>query len=272
MFRKTVSMTALASFAVLLLTSVVLYFEPHGRVAYWGDWRFLGLTKESWDQVHLTTGVLFLASIGLHVWLNWKPLLSAMRNRARQLRFTPPVVLALVLTLFVAVGTLLGLPPMKQVLDFSAWLKESHVATYGNPPYGHAELSTLADFTRAVGLDADACLAALEAEGIQARPDQTLLDIAEAADRSPKQIHEIMLATRPADADPFAAMPDLPPEGTGKLTLAQLAETYGLPLDRTMERLSMSGLPADADRTIKDLAQEAGKEPAEIYQIIRGAH
>ena len=39
---KITSLTAFLSFIFLLITSIVLYVVPHGRVAYWSDWRLWG--------------------------------------------------------------------------------------------------------------------------------------------------------------------------------------------------------------------------------------
>lgn len=51
--RKITSLTAFLSFFMMLLTSVVLYLTPQGRVAYWADWRLLGLSKEQWGAIHI---------------------------------------------------------------------------------------------------------------------------------------------------------------------------------------------------------------------------
>mgnify|MGYP000181594178 CR=1 FL=1 len=37
--RKIASLTALLSFVVVIVTSIVLYIVPQGRIAYWADWR-----------------------------------------------------------------------------------------------------------------------------------------------------------------------------------------------------------------------------------------
>jgi hypothetical protein len=37
--RKITSLTALLSFVLMLVTSIILYIVPQGRVAYWADWR-----------------------------------------------------------------------------------------------------------------------------------------------------------------------------------------------------------------------------------------
>ncbi|MDP4856108.1 MAG: DUF4405 domain-containing protein, partial [Desulfobacterales bacterium] len=74
--RKIVSLTALLSSLLLLVTSIVLYIVPQGRVAYWADWRLLGLTKTEWTNIHVNFGLLFFVSALLHVYYNWKPIVS----------------------------------------------------------------------------------------------------------------------------------------------------------------------------------------------------
>ena len=74
--RKITSLTAALAFCVVVVTSVILYIVPQGRVAYWADWRLWGLTKEQWGDVHITVGLLFLLALVLHLFYNWKPLLA----------------------------------------------------------------------------------------------------------------------------------------------------------------------------------------------------
>ncbi len=85
--KKIVSLCALLAFATTLVTSIVLYVVPQGRVAYWADWGLLGLSKEQWGAIHINVGFLFLISLLVHVYYNWKPLTSYLKNKARQLVF-----------------------------------------------------------------------------------------------------------------------------------------------------------------------------------------
>ena len=55
---------------------------------------------------------------------------------------------ALALTVVILAGTLLSLPPFDWPLAFNAHLKDAAAAKYGEPPYGHAELSRLVQFAR----------------------------------------------------------------------------------------------------------------------------
>jgi len=50
--RAFVTLLTTFCFVVLVLTGFVLFVEPHGRVAYWTDWRLLGLGKQHWDGIH----------------------------------------------------------------------------------------------------------------------------------------------------------------------------------------------------------------------------
>ncbi len=270
MTRKITSLTSFLSFVVLFATSIVLYFEPHGRVAYWADWRFMGLTKTGWDEIHITVGVLFLVSSLVHIWLNWKPVVAYMKNKAKELVvFTPALVASLFLTLFFTFGTLAGLPPMRQILDFSAYLKDMHTEKYGNPPYGHAETSTLKKFCGYMELDPGETLEALKKAGFKADSiEQTILEIADENSTSPAELFKAVRSEL-SGGDPFSLMPKTAPEGTGKSSLADICTSFGLPLDQALARLRAAGIDATPETSIKEMATAKGLEPMEVYQIIR---
>ena len=65
--RRITSLTASVAFLLMLLTSIILYIVPQGRVAYWADWRLWGLTKTDWGNIHINMGLLFLIALLLVV-------------------------------------------------------------------------------------------------------------------------------------------------------------------------------------------------------------
>ncbi|MFO7971728.1 MAG: DUF4405 domain-containing protein [Desulfobacterales bacterium] len=79
--KKITSLTALISLLLLILNSIVLYIVPQGRVAYWADWRFWGLTKTDWANQHIIIGILFLLAIFLHIYYNWNLIVAYLKNR-----------------------------------------------------------------------------------------------------------------------------------------------------------------------------------------------
>lgn len=270
MLRKISSLTSFLSFIITLLTSVILYIVPHGRTAYWADWHFWGLSKDQWGEIHITVGTLFLIASFVHIWLNWKPIMAYMKNQARELVvMTRPMIISLLLTVFVTVGTLLGWPPMQQLLDFGSHIKEVAIETYGNPPYGHAELSPLKKFCGFLGFNVDDALAVLKAKGygpsITVRT--TVKDIARSKGVSPQHVYDDIRIG--LGGDPFETMPPTPPEGTGKMKLSDLAASYGLPVDQIIAKLADLDIKATPDMTLKEVGVIGNMSPHEIYTALR---
>ena len=152
--RKITSLTLLISFVPLMLTSIVLYIVPEGRVAYWSDWHLLGLTKTQWGDVHINLGFLFLAAGSLHLFYNWKAMIAYMKNKARELRiFTPAFTVALLVNCFLSSAPCSTCHPSLPSSSLGHSFKEAAAVKYGEPPYGHAELSSLALFSKRTGLE-----------------------------------------------------------------------------------------------------------------------
>jgi len=270
MLRKVSSLTSFLSFIITLVTSVVLYIVPQGRIAYWADWHFMGLSKEQWGDIHITVGTLFIVALLIHIWLNWKPIMAYMKNQAKELVvMTKPMIISVVITLFVTVGTLFGLPPMQQLLDFGASIKSAAIETYGNPPYGHAELSPLKKFAGYLGFDAKEALAALHKAGYDASitVNTEIREIARLKGVSPQQVYNDIRAA--FTSDPFATMPPSPPEGTGKLKLSDLCTSFGLPMDEAIAKLAKKGIEASPDMSLKAIGKKSNMNPHEVYKALR---
>lgn len=271
MLRKITSLTSFLTFIITLVTSVVLYIVPHGRVANWADWTFWGMSKDDWGATHTTVGTLFCLALLFHTWLNWKPIMSYMKNRARELVvMTTPMIISLALTIFVFVGTLMGLPPMQQLLDYSTEIKESAIETYGNPPYGHAEDSSLKKFCGYLGFDLAEAVAALEKAGytLDKGEQSVIKDIADTRQASPQQVFDDIRSA--LGGDPFSSLPATPPEGLGKLKLTDLCVSFGLDLNEAMARLEAKSFAPAPDLSIKEIAAKAKMDPRDVYTALRG--
>lgn len=271
MLRKITSLTSFLAFLVTVVTSVILYIVPHGRVANWADWIFWGMTKDDWGAVHTTVGTLFVVALLLHIWLNWKLLMNYMKNRAREMVvMTAPMIISLSLIIFVFAGTLIGLPPMRQLLDYSEHLKESATAVYGNPPYGHAEDSSLKKFCGFLGFDLVEAIAVLEERGyVLDRGEQSVIkDVARTRNASPQQVFDDI--RNALGGDPFSSLPATPPQGIGKLKLADFCASFGLDLNEAMVRLEAKSFAPAPDLSIKDIAAKAEASPRDVYAALKG--
>ncbi len=272
--RKMTSLTALFSSILILITSTVLYISPQGRVAYWADWHLWGLTKTDWGNIHINLGLLFLLALLLHIYYNWAPLISYLKNQARQtVVFTRELTCALLLVIALTVGTYFQIPPCVYVQDLNELFKNWASKEYGEPPYGHAELSSVRAISRKMGMDPDNALEQLKRAGIRLESgDQSLLDVSRLNRMSPKQVYERMSAPPEGltGGTPMR-LPEHPAPGFGRLTLSEFAGQYKLDSERIINALQAHGISCTPEMSIKDLAGRSGKSPMDVYEIIKKA-
>ena len=273
--RKITSMTMLFSLVVLIINSVLLYIVPEGRVAYWSDWRFWGLSKTDWADQHVTVGFLFLIAGLLHIYYNFAAIKSYLKNKVKEVKlFSLPATAGLLITAVVVIITYFQLPPASFILNLGAHFKESGAEKFGEPPYGHAELSSLQMFCQKERINLEQALALFQKEGLVITgPDQTLLAIARANNRTPQQVYTIITPAKenktPSNNGAAITFPDEPKPGFGRKTLEQVCTEYQIDLAKTTAGLRASGLKAEPGETIHQIAEANGKEPMELFEAIR---
>ena len=181
--RSLVAFVVAWSFIVATLTGIVLYIVPHGRVAYWVDWRMLGLGKDGWGDIHIIFGVLFIVGGAFHLFFNWKPFRNYLADRVPgQFHLKREFVTASVLAGLVLASAVLEVPPVRWVFELNDWAKSAWVTSPEfEPPFGHAEELSLAAFARRQRMDLEAAMTELKAKGVRFDgPRDTLAEIASA--------------------------------------------------------------------------------------------
>jgi len=124
--KKITSLSLGFSFLIMSYTGVVLFIAPHGRVARWLDWHFLGLDKTQYQELHTTSMITFLVFGLLHVYYNWKPIVSYLKDKNHKISFTKKeFLIAFLLNITFVIGTIYLTPPFKSFLDFGENMKDS---------------------------------------------------------------------------------------------------------------------------------------------------
>ena len=268
MIRKITSLTALLSFILLMLTSVILYIVPAGRVAYWADYHLWGLTKGEWGNLHINLGVLLLLSIILHTYYNWNAVMAYLKNKTKEFKlFTREFNAALILVVLFSFGTYFEVPPFSTIIVIGESISADAEKLYGEPPYGHAELSSIKTFAKKMQLDLELSIQRLkDADLIVENSDQPLLEIAAVNQSSPKEIHLIIspLSERVKNTFPSQA-----PTGLGKRPLIDLCQEYSVSSKVVLGILAENDIQAREEMSIKEIADAAGKDALSIYEIIR---
>jgi hypothetical protein len=192
--RKITSLVMLLSTLILSFTGIILFIAPHGKIAFWANWQILGFTKGEYASLHNTFFVLFLLSFFLHVYFNFKAIKNYLSNKAKELViFTKEMVIAVVLTIIFFLGTLTNIAPFSTFLSLGDDAKAYWAEIYGEPPYNHAELSSLKVFIKKTGLDEKEAVENLQKANIVFQSlEEKLIDIAKINKKSPNEIYEIM--------------------------------------------------------------------------------
>jgi hypothetical protein len=271
-FRKIISLIVLVSFLLLVLTGIVLFIVPHGRVAYWSNWTLWGLSKDEWTNLHISLALLFFISGTFHIYYNWDPMISYLKNdKKRLVVFTGEFVTALLVTLFAVMTTQYGLPPLRWVLDLNESVKAEAGRLYGEPPYGHAERSTLDTLAARMGLDLEKSLASISSAGFRVeKPADTLSEVALSNGVTPQQIYQAMLqAEKAGGTGPAPAL--FPKPGKGRRLLADVCEESRLNVSDVLRILSDHGISAAPDESLKAIADRNDTSPGQVYEIIQSA-
>ena len=192
-FKKITSLTLGFSFLTMSFTGIMLYIVPKGKIAYWADWQMFGLSKGDYGDIHTTSMVVFILFGGFHIYYNWKPIVSYMKDTTKKVSFTKKeFLIALFINLFFVIGTLYSFQPMKVVLDVGSDIKNYWTKEYGKPPYNHAEDSSLKKFIKKMDIDIDDAKEELNENGIKYNMTQSLKEIARKNGVSPQKIYEII--------------------------------------------------------------------------------
>ncbi|MCK4507449.1 MAG: DUF4405 domain-containing protein [Desulfuromonadales bacterium] len=268
MIRKITSLTALLSFILLMLTSVILYIVPAGRVAYWADYHLWGLTKGEWGNLHINLGVLLLFAIILHTYYNWNAITAYMKNKTREFKlFTREFNVALMLVVLFCLGTYFEVPPLSTIIKVGESISADAEKFYGEPPYGHAELSSLKTFSKKMDLDLELSMQRLKDAGlIVTGSDQSLSEIAGANQTSPQQIFQIISPVSERVSNKF---PSQAPAGLGNRPLIDLCQEYSVSSKTVLQILADHDIQAQEKMSIKEIAEIAGKDALSIYELIR---
>ena len=255
--KKITSLVMLWSMIMMSYTGIILYIAPHGRVAYWTNWELFGWSKDQFADVHTSFMVLFIVATSLHLYFNWKPLTSYMKNQVKDfVFFTKEMIVAIGVTILFLFGTLYMVSPFSTFLDFGEEMKESWVEKSEEPPYGHAEESTLKEFSQRTGYDVEQVLQVLEQHNINASQTATLENIAIEEGKTPGEIYGLISASL-GEKRPKVT-------GLGRKSFEQVAKALEIESEEFLKELLSMGIKAERTDKFKPTLEKQGFNVREV--------
>jgi hypothetical protein len=275
--RSLTSLSVMAGFTIMSISGVVAFVYPQGRIAYWTEWSWLGLTKEQWGDIHILSSLLFVVAGIVHIYYNWRPLMNYLGQKAATSRkHRREIAVTALISLVIVASAIWKIPPLSYLLDLNAYVKDLWIVHKDyEPPFGHAELLSLNVFCQKTNIPLDAAIAALsEKRLVEVEPDRLLRDIARANDTSPMVVyrHIKALEAKPQPStigvvytaetveSQFAGT------GIGNKTLSELAAQTGQNMNQMQSRLGHKGLKASDSVALKQLAAQNDLQPLELLK------
>ena len=198
--RRITSLLLAFSSVAILVSGLILYVAPKGRIAHWTDWSVCALGKEEWAAVHINIGLLVVISAIVHVWLNWTSLWNYVKRETAfglRRRFELPATLGIVS--IVAVGTLIEVPPFSSVIAFNDRVKAYWAENAPAAPVPHSEEMSLGEFANCLSLSTQDVVTALVKEGFPVEDaSTTLAAFATQQEMAPNEIYEAIKKHYPA--------------------------------------------------------------------------
>ncbi len=251
---------------VSLVSGVILYIVPPGRVAYWIKWKLWGLTKEQWEAVHTITSFLLFFFIVLHLYYNWRIFLGYIRAKFKKgLRLKKELALSLVLTLFVTAGSIADIQPFSAIMNFSEKIKESWDKKTTPPPIPYAERLTIEELSKEIGEEKEKIYKILKNKKINFNKKDTLKVISEKNGLSPDKIYSIIKEGLKENSANIK-------KGYGKMKISELCTSLNINIERCLEILKTKGMDVLPDENVRECAIRYNINPFEFAQILKEAN
>jgi len=237
-------------------------------------WTMFGLSKEGWEGFHTITSVLFMVTIGLHIYMNWKILWYYFLDKVRKgLRLRREMALSLALSIVFAIGSIYQMQPFWKLMDWNASIKKywERVATV--PPVTSVEGLTLKELADALKMPVDSLIILLQENEIQGlSPDAIVKDIAEQNNTTPKEIYSFFQTEQTGieQGRGIGGGGRGGISGYGRMTVEEVCKTAGIPLEKGLENLKKQNITASADDTVLRIAAAHNLRPREVADIIEG--
>jgi hypothetical protein len=176
----------------MVVSGVMLFLTPRGRMANWTDWKLLGLGKEQWAAVHVNLSLLCVTIALLHLVLNWKVLMSYLRRKTTGgLLMVKEIGLATLVCAGFLLGSIYDVPPFSSIMALNMRVKDYWEGRTNEAPVPHGEQMTLARFSTYVGLTPEQISNALAAEGFNVSDSSlTVRQIAEQKQMTPSALFD----------------------------------------------------------------------------------
>ncbi len=263
-WRSFTSLYIVFSGFFILISGIILYIAPSGRVAKWTYLTILGLEKDEWQALHIIFTFLIIIASGFHLYYNWKPFISYLHTKTKE-KFTlkKELVLSVLVTILVFFLVLGNVPPFSNVLDLGEYFTESWENDSTEPPVSHAESMSFAELSVTINIPVEEMLKNLKQNQVIATENEIIKDVADNNSLTPLEIFKKMNTVKKTSSSSSYYG-----SGLGKKSLLEVCKQLNIDIDIALQRLAITGIKANSEMILKDIAKKNDKNPIDIIEII----
>ncbi|WP_456421346.1 translation initiation factor IF-2 N-terminal domain-containing protein [Thermococcus sp.] len=178
LLRGIVDLLLLVVFVAIAITGIGLYLAPSGRIAESIGWTFIGMDKDTLTNVHTYLGFVMIGLVAIHLVVGFKSMLVMLKS-AFKISRTKTITVLIIPLLLLGVG----------YQAFSAYAGEEGTDTTYDSYYEESTNSTIyitgtmmkyytiQELANEFNVSTDALIEKLKEKGIEATPDEKLVEI-----------------------------------------------------------------------------------------------
>jgi len=177
LLRGVVDLLLLMVFVGIAITGIGLYLAPSGRIAGAIGWTFLGMDKDTLTNVHTYLGFIMIGLVGIHLVVGFKSMWVMLKSAFRTSKAKAAAGL-IIPFLLLTVG----------FQAFSAYTGEDEAheiyGSYEEPSNSTVYITgtmikyyTVQELANEFNVSTDALIEKLKGKGIEATPDEKLVEI-----------------------------------------------------------------------------------------------
>ena len=273
--RGFVSLLTTFSFLISLVSGIILYFTPQGKIANWTNWTFWGLDKHTWGAMHINSSLIFFIIALFHIYYNWKLLSGYFKKRAKMaVNLKLEMAFTLIFSLFIILASIYGFQPFGTIMKWNFDIKNYWANnTQVQPPIPHAEELTVNEFCEKFNIDIKVFIAKLNQHGWEFENNsQQINEIAQKNTITPSEIYAAITNTNGARSGGRAGggVSLGNTGGWGRKTVAMICEENNKSVETALLRLTKKGAKANKSTNLRDIASQLGIRPSDVFEIITG--
>ena len=266
-WRAFTSWYIVFSFLVMIISGLILYTAPPGRLAKWTYIPLLGLEKDQWQTIHTIFTFLFIIASGFHIYFNWSFILAYIKHKTtKNFTIKKELLTSFILAVIIFFLAAANFGPFQSVMDYGQLWTDSWDTGQIQPPIPHAEDLTLHEIADLIDQPADSLKNILQSNKIKVENSKKRLkDLAKENDHSPQEIYQLL---EKPQKETHSQGRNQTGRGWGRKTIRQLCQEMNIDETAALMNLKTKGIEAAAESKIKEIALEHNLRSSEVVSIL----